>query len=147
VTGTVFCRWTPIVLGFALTLVASAAALAQGLRDPTLPPATATADVPGDASPKVATVAPGAVAVLVRDGVPYLVVGTRLFVKGQKFEQARIERITETEVWLREDGTLRKMPVFSGIQRQVHTLPAVVEKPLRPARKKADEKKPRGLHP
>jgi hypothetical protein len=58
-------------------------------------------------------------AVLVRQGVPYLVVGTRLYAKGQKVGQARIERITETEVWLREAGALRKVPVFGGIQRQV----------------------------
>jgi hypothetical protein len=57
-------------------------------------------------------------AVLVRQGVPYLVVGTRLYARGQKVGQARIERITETEVWLREAGLVRKIQVFGGIQRQ-----------------------------
>jgi hypothetical protein len=33
--------------------------------------------------------------------------------------QARIERISETEVWLREAGQLKKISVFSGVQRRV----------------------------
>jgi hypothetical protein len=57
-------------------------------------------------------------AVLVRQGVPYLVVGTRLYAKGQTVGAARIERISETEVWLREAGVVRKVQVFGGIQRQ-----------------------------
>ena len=59
-----------------------------------------------------------AMTVIVRNGHPYLVVGTRLYAQGQKLGQARIERISETEVWLREGGVLRKVPRFSGIQRR-----------------------------
>jgi hypothetical protein len=57
-------------------------------------------------------------AVVVRDGVPYLVQGTRLYAKDETIGQARIVRITETEVWLREAGQLKKIPVFSGIERR-----------------------------
>lgn len=98
------------MLGVSLPL------LAQSLRDPTVPPAAVTPSAPGDAA-RTLTVQPGAVALLVREGVPYLVVGTRLYGKGQNVGPARIERISETEVWLRENGVLRKVPVFGGIDR------------------------------
>jgi hypothetical protein len=91
---------------------------AQSLRDPTQPPATEAPAATGAAQPAPA-VQSGGMAVLVRQGVPYLVVGTRLYAKGQTVGLARIERITETEVWLREGGVVRKVPVFGGIQRQI----------------------------
>ena len=84
-------------------------------RDPTLAPTEAAAGstvLPG---------APGAVMqgsnVIVRDGKPHLVVGTRLVAVGQKVGTARLERITETEIWLREGKELTKVPRFAGIQR------------------------------
>jgi hypothetical protein len=57
-------------------------------------------------------------AVLIRDGKPYLVEGTRLYAVGQKIGGYRIERISETEVWLRGSDGLRKVPRFNGIQRK-----------------------------
>ena len=92
-------------------------AQAQTLRDPTQPPVTEASAAPGTTS-AASAVQSGGMAVLVRQGVPYLVVGTRLYARGQKVGQARIERITETEVWLREAGVVRKVQVFGGIQRQ-----------------------------
>jgi len=104
--------------------------LAQPLRDPTVPPAAAAPYAPsamGDAA-RTLTVQPGAVALLVREGVPYLVVGTRLYGKGQNVGPARIERISETEVWLRENGVLRKVPVFGGIERRTSAAQISVQK-------------------
>lgn len=95
---------------------------AQGLRDPTLPPAEA--GLAGTAlSGQSLNIEPGAMTIIVRNGRPYLVVGTRLYAQGQKLGQARIERISETEVWLREGGVLRKVPRFPGIQRRTVTPP------------------------
>ena len=93
---------------------------AQSLRDPTLPPAEAgyANTVPGG---KSLSIEPGAMTVIVRSGRPYLAVGTRLYAQGQKLGQARIERISETEVWLREGGVLRKVSQFPGIQRRTVT--------------------------
>ena len=51
--------------------------------------------------------------------LPYLVDGTRLYGVGQKLGAFRIERISETEVWLRNGKELRKLPRFAGIQRKV----------------------------
>lgn len=83
-------------------------------RDPTVAPPEL---VPGALLPG----APGAVLqgsnVIVRNGQPHLVVGTRLVAVGQTVGEARLERITETEIWLREGKQLRKLPRFAGIQR------------------------------
>lgn len=97
-----------LLLGVLLTGVQAAE------RDPTAAPPELVqgALLPG---------APGAVLqgsnVIVRDGQPHLVVGTRLVAVGQTVGEARLERITETEIWLREGKQLRKLPRFAGIQR------------------------------
>ncbi len=123
-----------------LVLLAGASGVrAQPVRDPTLPPSFASgAPAPGQTvRPPAPEAAP--VAVIVRDGRPYLVVGTRLYGQGQMLGDARIERITETEVWLRDGKVLRKRPVFAGIERRTAgAVPAVppcipVDKKNRPA--------------
>ena len=97
---------------------------AQSLRDPTLPPAeAAVAGAPAGAS--TFGFDSSATAVIVRNGRSYLAVGTRLYAPGEKLGQARIERITETEVWLRERGVLRKVPLFGGIERRAAAAPAL----------------------
>jgi hypothetical protein len=55
---------------------------------------------------------------VVRGGIVYVVQGTRLVALGQKLGEARIERISETEVWLRQGGVLTKRALFAGITRQ-----------------------------
>jgi len=55
--------------------------------------------------------------VIVREGKSWLVVGTRLIAPGQKTVPWVLERITETEVWLRDGTQLRKVQRFAGIQR------------------------------
>lgn len=109
----------PHVLRWVVALVCLVSSLrmgAQELRDPTMPPSEV-----GARSGAPAQAGPGAtegMAVVVREGKSFLVVGTRLYAPGQKIGPARIERITETEVWLREGKTLRKVPRFAGIQRR-----------------------------
>lgn len=130
-----FCQ-TPRFFRFgwvAWVSLVSAVVSAQTLRDPTLPPPSAAPVVPSEGGKPVA-VQSGAMAVMVRQGVPYLVVGTRLYAKGQKVGQARIERITETEVWLREDGALQKTQVFGGIERHASTATDAVNHQSKTAR-------------
>ncbi len=122
------CISLMLALGLATPLCA------QSLRDPTLPPASVAPAVAGVAAQTV-SVQTGAMAVLVRNGTPYMVLGTRLYATGQKVGAARIERISETEVWLREAGVLRKVAVFSGIQRQPKQASAAVENRTGTARK------------
>ena len=90
---------------------------AQGARDPTLPPPDAglgsqvvPKNVPSGPEPGLSMV--------VRGGIFYVVQGTRLVAQGQKLGEARIERISETEVWLRQGGVLTKRALFAGITRQ-----------------------------
>lgn len=115
-------RASACLTGLLLCLAVSLAG-AQSLRDPTLPPVEA--GMPGAAASGTSMrLEPGSTSVIVRGGRPYLVVGTRLYGQGEKLGQARIERITETEVWLREAGQLRKIARFSGIERHATPAPA-----------------------
>lgn len=108
-------------MGIILILMAGPAvwsgAGAQSQRDPTLPPPALTQQ--GAAGPsKARTEAPEkSMSIIVVDGQPHLVVGSRLYAQGQKLDGAQIERITETQVWLRHGRELRKLQVFAGIQR------------------------------
>jgi len=100
----------------AVLAVLPGVATSQGLRDPTLAPPVAAAAGGIGSGDKAA--APAPMAVIVRDGRPYVVAGTRLVAQGQMLGDARIERISETEIWLREGKSLRKVPRFAGIQRK-----------------------------
>jgi hypothetical protein len=99
-------------------MAVASVAVAQSLRDPTQAPADAS-PVSAAAGGKSAIGSAAAMSVLVRDGRPYLVLGTRLYAQGQMLGQARIEKIGETEVLLREAGVLRKVALFHGIERHV----------------------------
>ena len=90
---------------------------AQSTRDPTLPPADS--GLVAQAVPKNAAQAPeSSLSIVVRDGTFFVVQGTRLLAQGQKLGEARIERISETEVWLRQRGVLSKRQLFAGIARR-----------------------------
>lgn len=121
---------------FCTCLCMGWAATAQTLRDPTQAPLEQPVAIGG----MVGGLDPSAgVTVLVRAGVPYLAVDTRLYAVGQKLGTARVERITETEVWLRDGGALHKLPRFVGVQRStvsptsnpVDTCPKAAPKPKR----------------
>jgi hypothetical protein len=107
-------------LGILVGIVMCAATvpvLAQ--RDPTVPPPEAVvAPSTGEAVVSRTPWGQGGMAVVIRNGKSYLVDGTRLFAVGQKIGNYRIERISETEVWLRSGKELRKVPRFNGIQRK-----------------------------
>ena len=103
-----------LMFAVAVALVPGGAA-GQTQRDPTVAPSVQVTGG-GGAGEKAGTPAP--MAVIVRDGRPYVVAGTRLVAQGQMLGEARIERISETEIWLREGKSLRKVQRFAGIQRK-----------------------------
>lgn len=104
--------------GLTLLLVlGTLSATAQDGRDPTVAPPELGATVQSPIGVE-------GMSVLVRDGRPYLVVGTRLYAPGDKVGLMRVERITETEVWLHDGSALIKVARFAGIERKV-----VVPKP------------------
>lgn len=90
-------------------------AVAQDGRDPTVAPAD-----PRSAAAAAAGSPVGAegMTVMLRDGMAFLVVGTRWYAPGDKVGAFRVERITETQVWLRDDTKLIKVPRFAGIERK-----------------------------
>ena len=112
-------QWASVARTAACVVVAALpiGAASQGLRDPTLAP-SAVQQGPGGAGAGEKATAPASMAVIVRDGRPYVVAGTRLVAQGQMLGDARVERISETEIWLREGKTLRKIPRFAGVQRK-----------------------------
>ncbi|MFN4359934.1 MAG: hypothetical protein ACK4F4_04300 [Hylemonella sp.] len=91
----------------------SLSAGAQSLRDPTQPPGAGSVNAAAGAR----TDAPSW-SVIVVDGRRHVAVGTRLYAEGQMLGRARVERITETEIWLREGQALRKVPLYAGVQRR-----------------------------
>lgn len=115
-----------VLMGLALFFALGQAG-AQNRRDPTLPPAQSGVAGAAASSGKFLSVDTGTLTVIVREGRPYLAVGMRLYAQGEKLGKARIERISETEVWFREGGVLYKVPRFAGIQRRTST--AVAAKP------------------
>ena len=123
----------PVSIGSAvLALLLSLPLAAQELRDPTLAPPEAGAATSGSAP--ASPLGGEGMAVVVRGGKPFLAVGTRLYAPGQKVGQLRIERITETEVWLREGGALRKVSRFAGIQRSAAKAAACTKRVPRKAK-------------
>lgn len=120
-----------VLLPALMVLCGLTPALAQE-RDPTEPPAQVFGAAGGvtSTSPKNPWGNEGT-AVVVRDGKSYLVVDTRLYAPGQKVGPWRIERITETEVWLKDGAVRRKVPRFDGIERRQAVLqtPAVSSGP------------------
>ena len=114
----IFIAKSVFVLSLALALPPLSA---QGARDPTLPPTDS--GLVAQALPQNAPEAPEAsLSIVVRDGTFFVVQGTRLLAQGQKLGEARIERISETEIWLRQRGVLSKRQLFAGITR--HSIPS-----------------------
>ena len=90
--------------------------LPANLRDPTMAPMQSGAAGLGIAS--VGSAGNPGFSIIVVSGRPHVIIGTRLYAQGQKLGGTRIERISETAVWLREDGQLRKISQFAGIERR-----------------------------
>lgn len=57
-------------------------------------------------------------------GRGYVVMKGRRYGVGEQLDGARIERITEQAVWLRESGQLRREPLYGGIEKRPLAPPA-----------------------
>jgi hypothetical protein len=120
---------------------------AQAQRDPTRPPDAALP--PASAADSARTAASGIPAAdtdalpaplrhrMVVDGKPYLVERGWLRGVGDRLGDARIERLTEREVWLRDANGLRKLPLYPQIDLHPAAEPASAAKRLAPARQRA----------
>ncbi len=110
---------------FWLAAGANPSTQAQALRDPTVAPAgVAGAAHPGASAAGRSDGKP--LSVMVVDGRAFVVSGSRLYAQGGKLGSATIERISETQIWLRDGKELRKVNLYSGVQRLPH-VPAKTE--------------------
>ncbi|RVU44428.1 hypothetical protein [Rubrivivax rivuli] len=113
-------RPVPAALFLALAgALAGPAGPAVAQRDPLQPPpearATASDATPG-ASANAGTPASPRQLMSV-DGRRYVVFGTRRHGVGELLGSARIERIDDSAVWVREGGTLTRLPVHGPVRR------------------------------
>lgn len=107
--------WSMRLLAIVILWTPALGGQAQTWRDPTAEPPQMGGVPAGEGAPG-ADVSP--LSIIVVNGRPHVIMGTRLYAPGQKLGQARIERITETEIWLREGAVLRKVPRYQGVERR-----------------------------
>jgi hypothetical protein len=111
-----------------LLLAVALPAHADESRDPTvLPPALRSAMAAASAaSGASAPEAPGSTIrhVVFAGGRAYVVQRGRRYGIGEQLGGARIERITEQAVWLREAGQVRREPLYSGVEKRPPAPPA-----------------------
>lgn len=110
-------------LFLALLLAAAAAHAAdEAARDPTAwPPALRSAMGAASAASTASGAEPADNAirqVVFADGRAFVVVRGRRFGVGEQLDGARIERITEQAVWLREAGQVRREPLYGGVEKR-----------------------------
>lgn len=102
-----------ITIGLAVLWLSFSAAAAQGLRDPTVPPVEAGLQTPSTAQPtNPIPIEDEGMVVVVRDGKPYLMQGSRLVAVGAVVDGKQLEKITETEIWFRNGKQRLKVPRF-----------------------------------
>jgi len=104
----------------SLLFLASDPVAGQSLRDPTVPPQELVVDGSSATGLFQGTEA-DALTIIVRNGRPHLVINRLFYAEGEKIGEVLIERITETEVWLRTGGVLRKVSQYPGIKRSTAT--------------------------
>lgn len=111
------------ILALAFTLAVALPAQADdAARDPTsLPPALRSAMAAASAASGAATAEPTDNAirqVVFAGGRAYVVQRGRRYGVGEQLDGARIERITEQAVWLREAGQVRREPLYGGVEKR-----------------------------
>jgi hypothetical protein len=123
------------LLALALTAQAQDAG-----RDPTAwPPALRSAMAAASAASAPETAAAAIRHVVFANGRAYVVQRGRRHAVGELLDGARIERITEQAVWLREAGQVRREPLYGGVEKRP---PAPAAAASAPAAKKSKEKQP-----
>ena len=105
-----------------LSVTTQALAAEEPARDPTAwPPALRSAMAAASAASAASSVEPAENAirhVVFTGGRAYVVQRGRRYGVGEQIEGARIERITEQAVWLREAGQVRREPLYGGVEKR-----------------------------
>ncbi|MEO6280838.1 hypothetical protein [Roseateles sp.] len=135
-------RWMALLLLAALSAVVQAQ---DAGRDPTALPITLRNAIAEAASASASAPASGAEPardgirhVVFANGRGYVVQRGRRYAVGEQLDGARIERVTEQAVWLREAGQVRREPLYSGVEKRPPAAPASPK----PAARNSKEKQP-----
>ena len=112
----------------AVFALAPAATFAEGSeRDPMQPPAAARPPAPAPSAPLAGQAAADGAwrprYLIASDGKRWLVQNGRRHGVGDALGAARIERIDDDAVWLREAGRLTRVPLFGGVAKKASTSP------------------------
>lgn len=101
-----------------LCVQALSASAQDSLRDPTQAPAAARpAALPASgAGPAGSSTEPRHIMVL--NGRPYLIVAGRRLGVGDALGEARITRIGDGAVWLKEGGLTRRLSLYAGVEKR-----------------------------
>jgi len=84
-------------------------------RDPTRWPAALQAPA-ASAANAAANTLPTPQQIMIVDGKAWLVIGSRRYGVNDKLGDARIQRIEESAVWLRDAQGVHRLPLFEGVQ-------------------------------
>ena len=109
----------------SLLALAATSLQAQTLRDPTRAPEVVGAPAPGSSAPAATQILRQ---LLVVDGRRYVVDGSRLRGVGDMLGAARIERIEDAAVVVRDAGGTRRLPLHAGVTKR----PAPQARPAAP---------------
>jgi hypothetical protein len=106
-------------------------------RDPLLAPAAArAATAAASATAGRAAVRGSVTSIIVSEGVPTLVVGSRRLRRGDRLDGERIERIDDSGYWLHDGLKSRRIDLFPGVRKERIASPAPrpgrLRSPLRP---------------
>lgn len=98
-----------------LALFVSDAVFGQAMRDPTEPPVSFTAPSAASRPPKDEFKLEHLVTI---NGVRYMVWNARRYAVGDRINGARIERITESSISLKNAGSVRTIQLFPSIEKR-----------------------------
>jgi hypothetical protein len=129
-------RATALAAGACLALVTANCYADDLTRDPLQPPPAARPAPLAEGGSAAAAVAPRHLMVV--DGIRYVVDNGRRRKVGDSLGDARIERIDDSAVYVREAGTLQRLPLYGDVvKRPLAETPdktASVARPQRPVR-------------
>ena len=126
-----------------LLLIGAARAADEPARDPTAWPTALRSAVAAASAPSAASgVEPADNAirqVVFANGRAYVVARGRRFGVGELLDGARIERITEQAVWLREAGQVRRESLYGGVEKRPPPAAALPAAPASGAKKSKEK--------
>ena len=115
-----------LALAMSTTALPASAQNAPALRDPMVPPLAIARPATSPGSVEVAPEPPPSPQQLLTvDGRRYVVDGRRRLGVGDALGGTRIERITDSAVWVRDGNTVTRLPFYGGVvKHNVSGLPA-----------------------